>query len=222
MSKKLLVTIIAILGVMLLIAMLSAAGRQTAEDSAEDSEITAGTEMLVVPSEMPEKISFEIPAGFAPTASKYYEKYYVLNDASVIVTGDKLPDYNQTVDSYTEGVKQQYEQTADSFRLLSEETIALSGLTGKLLEFTYDIVGQDATQAMECCTAIFVKNGEVYLITCKSRQETYAGYRNSFRKMLESVVIADESDTSTAPADVPANTEPTAAPFPAETAAPAE
>lgn len=195
MSKKLVVTVMAILGVTLLIALISAvSGRETAEDSVPDSGIEIADEVLIVPSVMPEKISFELPAGFTETASKFYDKYYVMNDASVIVTGDTLSDYNQDVDSYAAGVRQQYEQTADGFRLLSEETISLSGLQGRLLEFTYDIVGQEATQAMECTTAIFIKNGEVYLITCKSRQETYSGYRNAFRRMLETVAIADESD----------------------------
>lgn len=224
MSKKLIATILAILGVTVLIAVISAASsnrESAAEESSSAAEVVAGTEMLIIPSEMPEGITFEVPAGFTETSSPYYDKYYILNDASVIFTGDTLPDYNQTAESFAEGVKQQYEQTADNFRLLSEETVQLTTLSGKLLEFTYDIVGSESSQSMECTTAIFVKNGKVYLITCKSHQDTYSGYRNIFRRMIESVVITGETGAATLPEDTLTEPQPEAQQLPDETVAPA-
>ena len=192
MSKKLILTVLAAALIVVIIGLVSSiySARQTEEGSSEES-IELHDEILILPSEMPDGISFEIPSGFTETASEYYDKYYVKNDASVIVTGDTLPNYNQSLEDFTAGVKEQYEQTADHFRLLSEESATISGVPCRLLEFTYDIVGSESAQSMECTTAIMIRGGKVYILTCKSHLDTYSGYRNVFRRMIETIKLTD-------------------------------
>ena len=211
MAKKLILTLMAAALVVLVIGLISAyaGGKETGEESSEAAQALQD-ELLIVPSSMPDGITFEIPAGFTETASQFYDKYYVKNDASVIVTGQMLPDYNQTLDSFVAGAKSQYQQTAEHFMLLSEETVQLDGTPCRVLEFTYDIVGSESAQQMECTTAFAINAGTVYIITCKSHKDTYNGYRNVFRKMLESVRLTDPNAPAAAP-DGSAGTEAPAA-----------
>ena len=204
MSKKIILTLIAALAIVLLIGVISAfTGKKAPAEESSAEMLDLHDEMIIMPSVMPDGIVFDVPAGFTETASEFYDKYFVKNDASVIVTGDTLPNYNQTLDSFVDGVKEQYQQTAEHFRLLSEESPTISGIPCKLLEFTYDIVGSDSAQSMECTTLITIKSGKVFIFTCKSHLDTYAGYRNVFRKMLESIKFEDPAKT-----DLPQQTAP--------------
>lgn len=193
MSQKLLITLAAAITLVILIAGISSLTHKQKKPEEESSEIVSGTEMIIVPSEMPDRISMEIPAGFTETNSPYYEKYYVCNDASVIVTGEELTIYGQDVKTYSEDVKAQYQNTADDFVLLAEEDTAVDGTDCRLFEFTYAIRGGDASQDMQCMTAVIIKDERVYIVTCKSHRDTFMNYRQPFRKMLESIRIADET-----------------------------
>lgn len=195
-SKKILLPILLIAAVGILIAVLTVlSGHDTAEaeSSAEESALS---EVIVVPSEMPTRISLQTPSGFTETASDYYDRYYVREDASIIVTGEELSAYGVDAEAYAASVKEQYAMTADNFVLLSEEGVMAADVPCKLLEFTYDIVGAERTQAMECLTAVLVKDDFVYLITCKSHQDTYSNYRGAFRQMIDQVQIASADEAA--------------------------
>lgn len=200
MSKKLLITALAIALVCMLIAVITALTRSGGEEEESSAEVIEGTEILVVPSEMPSGITMNLPPGFTETASDRYDKYFILNDASVIVTGDTLPDYNQSAEEYAKGVKEQYQQTADNFQLRDEETAQITNVPAVILEFTYDITGESAVQPMQCTTAILVKYGKVYIITCKSHADTFSTYRGSFRQMIDSIEIRNDQMENLAPA----------------------
>ena len=193
MSRKLLLTLAAAILLVVLIAGISAATRKQESTAEESSEAVSEEQIIIVPSAMPERISFEVPAGFTETASASYDKYYVMNDASVIVTGEDLKIYGQNVKTYGESVKEQYAQTADDFELISEETTAVSGVDCCLYEFTYAIKNTDASQGMQCITAVMIKDERVYIMTCKSHRENFPVYRQSFRKMIETIKIADDT-----------------------------
>lgn len=212
-SKKMLLPILVILAVIILIAGLTIiTGSKEAAETESSAEISAVSEVIVVPSEMPERISLPLPSGFTETASNYYDKYYVRDDASVIVTGEELTAYGMDAESYAEGVKTQYAQTADNFYLLSEETVQAADVPCKLLEFTYDIVGTESTRSMKCITAILVKDNFVYIITCKSPQDSFSAYRGAFRQMIDQVTIADAvsgtSEMQNTATEIPAWPEP--------------
>lgn len=196
MSKRLLLTFIAAIVMIVLIAGISALTRKQDPESDESSEITEGTQMIIVPSAMPERISLEVPAGFTETNSPSYDKYYIMNDASIIVTGETLTIFGQDVTSYGESVKQQYQQSADDFALFSEENTVVADVDCRLFEFTYAIKSADAVQEMQCLTAVIIKDDRVYIVTCKSHRDTFANYRQSFRRMIENIEIADESARS--------------------------
>ena len=107
--------------------------------------------------------------------------------------GRKCPQCGQDVKTYSEDVKAQYQNTADDFVLLAEEDTAVDGTDCRLFEFTYAIRGGDASQDMQCMTAVIIKDERVYIVTCKSHRDTFMTYRQPFRKMLESIRIADET-----------------------------
>ena len=200
MSKKLLITVAAAIILVVLIAGISAETHKNETAAEESSALKSGSEMIVVPSEMPEGITMQMPAGFTETTSPYYDKYFICDDASVIVTGEPLTIYGQDVRTYGESMKQQYQDTADDFLLLSEENTSVANADCCLYEFTYAIKGEDVTQEMQCLTAVVIKNERVYIVTCKSRRETFMKYRQPFRKMIESIQIADENSSASAAA----------------------
>ena len=194
MTRKILILLAAMAAVALLIAGAAFLNRNSKPSEESSAMTTDLTEVIVVPSEMPGGISLNVPAGFEETTSAYYDKYYVKNDASVIITGEEIAEYAVDTEKYTEGVKKQYEQSVDDFHLSTEETFECSGTDCKLLEFTYSIKGSEKTQKMGCLTCVAVKDSFAYIITCKSRQETFAAYNNQFRQMFGSMKIADKEN----------------------------
>jgi len=196
MDKKILTAMIAAAVVLLMVGVLAAAVRKnngkSENSSAESSEELS--EIIVIPSEMPGNISVPIPAGFTETSSPYYDKYFVMNDASIIVTGEELTIHGQSVKEYAAGVQKQYEKTADEFALLSS-TEMKSGAPCWVLEFTYALVGEDARQDFQCVTAVLVKDDYAYIVTCKSKKETFDRYRSAYLSMIERISVADVPDS---------------------------
>ncbi|HBI84853.1 MAG TPA: hypothetical protein DDX71_00985 [Ruminococcus sp.] len=221
MDKKL----TAIAATALLIIALSAiialaTHHKSAGDSTAESSVTE-TEPAVVPSTMPSSIAVTPPAGFSETSSPYYDKYFVKDDASIIITGEKLAIDGIRTSEYVTNVKSQYEKTASDYELLGEENLTVSGAQTTILEFNYAIVGDDVRQDMTCMTGVAVKGRNAYIITCKSKHATYAGYRDIFREFIKSINLADVNIYSVLTSDSSAAT--TAAPFSATTASsPAE
>ena len=203
MYKKLLtallVLVIVVLAMALLILVIPRNKRTAGTESSAES--LADTEMLVIPDSMPEGISFSIPEGFTETSSRFYQKYYVKDDASIIVTGEQMEFGVPNVNDYTQKVLAQYEETAEDFQLTSDEEFTVSGTPAHLLEFTYAISGDETRQEFGCTTAIMIYDDRSYLITCKSRIENYANYREYFRMMMNTVQLTDVPDRN--PEEVP-------------------
>ncbi|MBR3044529.1 MAG: hypothetical protein IKI45_08610 [Oscillospiraceae bacterium] len=215
MPQKLIVTLLAAVAlVIVILGIMSMTKKKKPETAEESSAVISGTEMLIIPSEMPERISMDVDPAFTETNSAYYDKYYVCNDASVIVTGEKLSIYGQTVKEYGDSVLQQYQQTADDFALLSDETIPVSEVECRVFDFTYAVKSDDAQQNMQCTTAVLIKDEQVYLVTCKSHLENFSIYQTAFRRMIESIRIADASalTETTVTGTLPLGTQETAVP----------
>ena len=203
MSKKLLIMLLIIAIIILAIAGISAMqrGKQNGDSGAEESSALV-TEIIVVPAEMPSRISFKIPPGFTETSSQYYDKYYILNDASVITTGEKLVIGGTMLEDYVADVKKQYEETADEYTLLSDNEITVSGgVPCRVLEFTYAIVGEDVRQEMKCVSAVLIQDDFVYIVTCKSKRENFETYRAAFLQTIESITIEEEASPAETTAD---------------------
>ena len=196
MSKKTLIAAISAVFILLMIGILAAAVRKsskTAEESASSEEELE--QIVIIPSEMPVNISLPIPGGFTETSSPYYDKYYLMNDASIIVTGEDLVIPGQSIDDYASSMLRQYEKTADEFTLLSMGETP-SGAPCRLIEFTYALVGEDVRQDFQCLTAVLMKDDYVYIVTCKSKRETFANYRGAFLSMIGKITISDSEKPS--------------------------
>ena len=193
MSKKLLtallVALLVVLAMAVVMLLLPRGTKAPAESSAEDSLEEA--EVLIVPSDMPDGIELDVPDTYEEVTSEYYKKYYKRNDASIIVTGEKMEFSYAEVDSYTDSVILQYQEAVEDFQLISDEEIQISGDKARLLEFTYAIVGSEDRQDFECTTAVMMRGDRVYLVTCKSRLDTYEKYREEFRMILNSIRLSD-------------------------------
>ena len=198
MSNKfltaLLVALAVVLGMAGLMLILPRAGKAGDGSSAENS--LADIDMWIVPGEMPEGITMDVPDDFTETASQFYKKYYVKDDASIIVTGEKMEFSYAEVDSYTDSVIMQYQDAVDEFQMVSDESITVSGLHARLLEFTYAIVGSEERQDLACTTAVMMKGDRVYLVTCKSRRDTFSKYREEFRMILNTIRLTDVPEDS--------------------------
>lgn len=201
MSQKTTVAVIVMLTVMLLLAIyLSIAGKRRAkeQESSAVSTAAAETEPLIVPAAMPERFSMQIPSGFTETHSDYIDTYYIRNDASIIVTGEKIVIPGEQLEQYTKEMKEQYERSADEFTIVREEQILLEGnLPCNLIEFSYALIGENARQDFRCITAVTLKDNRSYIVTCKSRAETFGGYYQNFRDAVKSIRIADEPVSGT-------------------------
>lgn len=195
MSKQILVIIIAALAVVILILGLNAVkGKQEEESSAEES-VAAVTDIIIIPAEMPARITFDVPPGFNEAHSEAYDKFYTREDASVIISGEEQVIRGIQLEEYTDQVKEQYQNTADEYLLIGDEETTLSGgLKCRVLEFTYAIIGEDVHQQMQCITAVIMKDNYAYIVTCKSKKENFGIYRAAFLKMIESINIADDPD----------------------------
>lgn len=195
MSNKILTAAVVALLVIIVVAAAALLTRnrnpQEAESSAELSE-PAQTEMIVVPSRMPERLKLTVPNGFTETSSERFDKYYIRDDASIIVTGEKIVIGGELLGDYVEGMKQQYAQTAEDYHLDSEKIITVDGVECRLLEFGYALAGENFRQEFGCLTGVFIKDNYVYIITCKSRSETFAANVADFRKTIQSAAVTPE------------------------------
>lgn len=198
MKQKMIILITAMFVLIVVIAAISAYSWQHRDTAEESFDAPQETTIVIVPSEMPDRIMLDIPVGFTETTSSYYDKYYVQDDASIIVTGEPLAVYGQDVKSYGETVKAQYQQAVEDFNLVTEEIVNISGVDCAVYEFTYVLSSPDTVQQMQCITAVAIKDDRVYLVTCKSRFENFMYYQQPFRDMLKTIRIADESLTTTA------------------------
>ena len=194
MGSKYVIIVIAIAALVLLgIGIVKTTqGNKGDGSSTEDSITPVMTDIVVA--NMPSRLHIKVPEGFTETSSKGIEKYYIRNDASLIVTGEKQPGIGSQLDYFIQQVKQSYEATADEFTLLNEEIISVDNgqMPCGLLEFTFAIIAPDKKQQMQCLTGLFVKDDYVYVITCKSYVESFSNYRQLFRSAIQSVTIDDE------------------------------
>ena len=204
MTKKTLVVILAAVLALVMLGGIAVRIRGSKKSkSSDESSIEELTQEIIIPSEMPVNISLPIPAGFTETSSEYYNKYFVRDDASIIVTGEKIPIAGKQLEEYTADVLAQYEKSVDEFQLINN-TAYKSGAPCKVLEFTYALIGEKARQDFQCITAVLLKDNCSYLVTCKSKKETFASYRALFLMMIEKITILDTQPDPAQGTTVPA------------------
>ena len=204
MTKKTLVVILAAVLALVMLGGIAVRIRGSKKSkSSDESSIEELTQEIIIPSEMPVNISLPIPAGFTETSSEYYNKYFVRDDASIIVTGEKIPIAGKQLEEYTADVLAQYEKSVDEFKLINN-TAYKSGAPCKVLEFTYALIGENARQDFQCITAVLLKDNCSYLVTCKSKKETFSSYRALFLMMIEKITILDTQPDPSMETTIPA------------------
>lgn len=155
--------------------------------SNEESSLSDG--VILIPTALPEYFTITIPEGFQTTSSAAYDEYYILDDASIIITDDPIAISGERLEDYMAKVKSIYEQTADCYALISEENPTINDVEASILEFSYAIVGENKQQDMQCMVAVLLHHDVAYVITCKSLAQNFPLYRGTFRSCIESIVI---------------------------------
>ena len=162
------------------------------ESSIEESSLAENSDdIVVVPAERPSELNLRIPDGFTEKSSEYCNQFYVCDDASIIITSEQQSIHGIRLDEFAEETKFSYEHTADNYVLCDEQKLQIDNKDCVLLDFTYDIIGEDKTQTMHALTALFMENDTKYAVTCKSRTETFGSYSGIFRRAIETVTIAE-------------------------------
>ncbi|MBQ4346262.1 MAG: hypothetical protein IJC75_03910 [Oscillospiraceae bacterium] len=176
------------------------------QSSLAEPESSASDSIILIPSALPENFTITLPPGFTATSSAAYEEYYILNDASIIISDDPIAISGERLEHYTAQIKEVYEQTADDYRLQDESTVTINGTNAVILEFSYALIGENARQDLQAMVAVMLHHDVAYVITCKSKAETYLQYRGMFRSAIDSIEIETPPEntegavTHTAPA----------------------
>lgn len=157
--------------------------------SVNEVESTAEDSIALIPTALPEYFNITIPAGFTATSSAAYEEYYILNDASIIITDDPIAISGERLENYAAKVKEIYEETADHYLLLNESKETIHGTEAVLLEFTYALVGEEKKQDLQAMVCIMLHHDVAYVITCKSKAENFMQYRAGFREAIHTIEI---------------------------------
>lgn len=166
------------------------------QSSVSDGESSMTNDIIMIPSSLPENLTITIPEGFQATSSAAYREYYIMNDASIIITDDPIVISGERLEQYVTQVKEIYEETADQYALIGEETIEVGGIKAQVMEISYAIVGQDKQQDMQAMIGVLLHDDIAYVVTCKSLAQNYLLYRGAFRACIESIVIESPSEST--------------------------
>ena len=134
-------------------------------------------------------IFVDIPESFEETSSQFYEKYYICEDASIIVTEDKNGPFPSAYD-YSLSALEQYRSVANTLEVLSQDALTAKNCGIQMIEFNYTLGENNDTQ-MSTMVGFVTDGDSMYIITCKSNTSTYAEYQNAFRTVMESVMLAE-------------------------------
>lgn len=129
----------------------------------------------------------EIPEDYQETSSEFYDKYYIKDDASIIITEDKEKGASMSAQEYRIDAINQYEGMTHSLEMIGSDTLTASYLNVEILEFTYTLA-----EDMPPLTSMvgFTSDGNsVFILTCKCPSEHYDEHRDEFLSVLQSVRI---------------------------------
>ncbi len=213
MSKKVLIILmiaaLVLLGVAGAFALRNGGKNEESSLLESSGESSAVPEVVVMQSEFPAAVSLAVPPGFSQTSSDYYEKYFIKDDASIIVTSEQFTIKGITLNEYVEQMKEKYGEAVEEYNEISDERLEVNGLDCAILEFHYAIAGNGQRLNMHSVVGAFVKNDTAYIVTCKSHEETYGSYGADFREAIASVQIADDrAQSQTQPAETTAQISP--------------
>ena len=107
-----------------------------------------------------------------------------------------MPGNCSTLADYATDAVAQYKQATTAFSLHEEkEFAAADGTAGRSLEFSYEIVLEGQTLSYRCLAGYLLRDGTIYMITCKAKEETFASHRDTFWAVLTSAEINETKST---------------------------
>ena len=155
--------------------------------SAIPSQEENTTETMVVYKALPLPDLFvDIPEGYAETSSEFYEKYYIQDDASIIITEDNNAPKGSIKDYSTRALVQ-YQGMTHTLEVTGSDTIYVGSMQVEILEFTYTL-GED-TPALSTLVSYASDGATVYIITCKCAAENYDAHRDEFLAVVNSMRV---------------------------------
>ena len=128
-----------------------------------------------------------IPEGFEKTSSEMIEEYYIKDDATIIATEDVGVNGND-LHGYAINALREYERVATEVSNTVDSYIETPYSVVQTLEFDYAL-GEDGGLKLHCLVGYLTDNVNVYIITCKSQQDTFEQYREDFMTVLSSARI---------------------------------
>lgn len=171
-----------------LIFMLCGCSSENPQSSAEVSQET--TETILIPLYEPE-IDFYIPSDFQRTSTENNQTAYICSDASIIVNEDFQPENVTGLNSYVTYSEELYKAFTDKYEVLSRKETNINGLDAILLEFVYELDGENGTLSKTCLVGFYLEEQpsiqRFYIVTCKADTENYDSYKNEFLKTVQSV-----------------------------------
>jgi hypothetical protein len=142
------------------------------------------TETMVVYKALPLPDLFvDIPEGYEETSSQFYDRYYIKDDAMIIITEDNekgtMSPHDYSIDALT-----QYYKITHSLDMIHDEVVSAGNRDVQTLEFTYTLEeGGDAFSTM----VGFSSDGiTMYIITCKCNAANYEQHREEFLTVIRS------------------------------------
>lgn len=132
-------------------------------------------------------LSMDIPEGYEATSSEFYEKYYIQDDASIIVTEDTNGPFSSSYD-YAISALLEYQKVANEVEVVTSEPVRGENCSVHLLEFRYTL-GEDNAVDMTCLAGFATDGSSMYIITCKSNTSTYSLHHDEFYTVMQSVML---------------------------------
>ena len=132
-------------------------------------------------------LSMDIPEGYEATSSEFYEKYYIQDDASIIVTEDTNGPFSSSYD-YAALALLEYQKVANEMEIITSEPVRGKNCSVHLLEFRYTL-GEDNAADMTCLAGFATDGSSMYIITCKSNTSTYSLHHDEFYTVIQSVMM---------------------------------
>lgn len=163
---------------LVLAAALACTGCAAESADAEPAETLVVYKALPLPD-----LFVSIPEGYEETSSRFYEKFYIKDDATIIITEDNEKGSLSAKD-YSADALNQYEKITKTLDILGTDTVYAGQYEVQLLEFTYTVEGDE--EPMTTMVGYCGDGFTMYIITCKCSAANYQQHREEFLTVIRS------------------------------------